>query len=116
MLPTTKNLTILQGDSFDESDESFQLYESGGLYLDLTNWTITAQVRLRASTDIITATFTVVEDDVDAGLFHLELAPATTSALSAGSYVWDCQIVHTITGEVRTVFRGTVTVEPEVTR
>ena len=101
-VPVT-NINFVKGDTY------FQAYDYS---IDLTGYTITAQVRpypqAAAKTD-----FLVTVTDAAQGLVSLSLTAAQTTNILNGSY-WDMQIESG--GVVTTVMRGRVFVTSEVTR
>lgn len=94
-----------------------------------------AQVRLEPGAPDISAVFTIIPPTVANGPAYLELSSAQTSALFARharavrstvagravtnvvfSGVWDCQVSDNGTDPVRTLARGIITLEQDVTR
>lgn len=76
-------------------------------------WTARSQVRARAgSTDTLFAFAPTIAGDV----VTLSIDPATSSAWSWTSGVYDVEIVETATNRVLRIAQGTVSVSPEVTR
>ena len=108
-LPATVHLHFVQGDTFRRRLHFYN--ESGDV--DISTWTITAQVRpypvSELSEDFAT---TVVTDGTD-GLVDIELTHDQARRLDERS-VWDFQYDDGST--VLTLLVGTVTVDREVTR
>ena len=73
---------------------------------------------LRTSVDAssVSATFTVTKTNASGGALKMELQAATSSALSAGQYVYDLEIYTSGDSTVKRILQGTATITPEVTR
>jgi len=105
----TTNIVIDQGTTFDLT---INVTADDGTPTDLTDYTITAQIRKSYYTSTYTA-FTTGKSNL-AGEITLSLTPAQTSALKAGRYVYDVEMASS--AETVRVIEGIVTVTPEVTR
>jgi hypothetical protein len=109
--PATWNLIIYQGDDFPftfiikDGEESVDLVE--------TNASVRAQIRETELSPEILAEFATISLDAD-GTASLILTPEQTAILPTTGGKWDCEV--TLNGVVRTFFKGSVTVLPEVTR
>lgn len=119
MIPGVYNLTIYQGDTFELT---FRLRDSvTRAYLDLTDCTVSSQIRLKESTATPLAVIAGALQDQTAttGGITLSLTPTETAALApvAGNtaYVWDVQLTWP-GGRVETYLKGSVTVIAQVTR
>jgi len=111
-MATVRNLTIDQGSSFSISIELSDLL---GNPLDLSDYTIQAQMRKSYGSNSYTAFTTSAGEDPTNGELTLTLTNTQTSALRAGRYVYDIEIEDS--DEIVTrVLEGIVTVTPEVTR
>ena len=104
-----QNLVIDQGTSFEIT---INVTLDDGSEKDLTDYTVSSQIRKSYYTNTYTA-FTTAKVDL-AGEITLSLNPTQTSALKAGRYVYDVEISST--EETVRIVEGIVTVTPEVTR
>lgn len=104
------NLVIDQGTDYstviDVTDEN-------GDIVDLTGYTGAAQIRKHYSSTAQTA-FTVSISE-QGGTVTLSMNAATTNAILAGRYVYDCEL-KTSSNVVSRLLEGVVTVTPQVTR
>ena len=108
----TYNLTIDQG-----SDFALDLViKQSGSALDLSNYSGRAQLRTSVDASSVSATFTVTKTNASGGALKMELQAATSSALSAGQYVYDLEIYTSGDSTVKRILQGTATLTPEVTR
>ena len=108
----TYNLTIDQG-----SDFALDLViKQSGSALDLSNYSGRAQLRTSVDASSVSATFTVTKTNASGGALKMELQAATSSALSAGQYVYDLEIFTSGDSTVKRILQGTATITPEVTR
>lgn len=108
-MATTANLVIDQGTTFTTT---INLTNDDGTEKDLTDYTVSSQIRKSYYTNTYTA-FSTSKVDL-AGEITLSLTATQTSALKAGRYVYDLEI--TSSEETVRVIEGIVTVTPEVTR
>lgn len=108
-MATTANLVIDQGTTFTTT---INLTNDDGSEKDLTDYTVSSQIRKSYYTSTYTA-FSTSKADL-AGEITLSLTATQTSALKAGRYVYDLEI--TSSEETVRVIEGIVTVTPEVTR
>lgn len=104
-----QNLVIDQGTTFSVT---INLTTDDGSEKDLTDYTVSSQIRKSYHTNTYTA-LTTSKIDL-AGEITLSLTPEQTSALKAGRYVYDVEISSS--QETVRVVEGIVTVTPEVTR
>jgi hypothetical protein len=110
-MATVRNLTIDQGSTFSVSIE---LSDALGNALNLSDYTIRAQLRKSYGSNSYTQFTTSAGDNPDDGVLTLLLTSTQTSALRAGRYVYDIEIEND-DGVIR-VLEGIITVTPEVTR
>lgn len=110
-MATIRNLTIDQGSTFSLSIE---LSDELGNALNLTGYTIAAQLRKSYGSTSYTAFTTSAGNTPANGVLTLSLTSTQTSALRAGRYVYDIEIQNA-DGTTR-VLEGIITVTPEVTR
>jgi hypothetical protein len=108
-MATTANLVIDQGTTFTTT---INLTNDDGSEKDLTDYTVSSQIRKSYYTSTYTA-FSTSKVDLT-GEITLSLTATQTSALKAGRYVYDLEI--TSSEETVRVIEGIVTVTPEVTR
>lgn len=120
--PAPKDLTIYQGDSFDLLVRVKGRNAATGVmeYLNLTGVTPKAQVRANeAATQVLAEITCTITDQVATPggvLLHLDPAITQTIALTTTQkHKWDLQLQWSAT-EVRTVLKGNVSVESDVTR
>jgi len=113
-MATVKNLVIDQGTTFSLS---ITVSDANANEIDLTGYTLRAQLRKSYGATSYTS-FTVAADDPTTGELTISLTDAQTSALKAGRYVYDVEIVAPVAdgSTVTRVLEGIITVTPEVTR
>jgi hypothetical protein len=106
-----RNLTIDQGSTYSISIE---LSDANDNPLDLSDYTIHAQLRKSYGSTTYTAFTTSSGEDPEDGVITLSLTAQQTGALRSGRYVYDVEIVDG--SEVIRVLEGIITITPEVTR
>lgn len=114
-MATVKNLVIDQGTTFSLS---ITVADANGNEIDLDGYTLRAQLRKSYGATSYTAFTVTAAEDTTTGELTISLTDTQTSALKAGRYVYDVEIVAPV-GEGSTVTRvleGIITVTPEVTR
>lgn len=111
-MATVSNLSIDQGTTYSVT---IGVTDTTGSARDLTGYTGRAQLRRSYYTNSNTA-FTVAIDNPLEGEITLSLTATQTSALKAGRYVYDLELVANVTSSVERVVEGIVTIYPEVTR
>lgn len=104
-----QNLVIDQGTTFDIT---INVTLDDGSEKDLTDYTVSSQIRKSYYTNTYTA-FTTSKQNLS-GEITLSLTPTQTSALKAGRYVYDVEIASV--DETVRIVEGIVTVTPEVSR
>jgi hypothetical protein len=111
--PGTLNLTIRQGADFSIT---LALKGPDGQPVDLTGYSVAAQVRKTPATTTPTATFTCGIPSPTQGLISVSLSHDTTAALTAPDVgYWD--LFLTAPGGTRLcLVAGSVTVSPSITR
>ena len=115
--PALQNLEIYQGDSVDMLVRIKARDALGSLvYMDLTDWTPKAQIRLNVGAPTVLAEFTCTKTDqtIMPGGILLHLDPASTASITANEGVWDAEISKSTTDK-KTFLAGTVTFTAEVT-
>ena len=107
------NLVINAGASFNQT---FNLSNTtDGSYLDLSLYSISAQMRKHAVSSVKTEFSTSIED-ASQGKFALSLTSEQTTSLKPGRYVYDVVLTVTGTTEKTRVVEGMVLVREGVTR
>lgn len=108
-MATITNIVIDQGTTFSLA---ITLTNDDGTAKNLASYTPQAQLRKSYYSNTYTA-FTTAKVDLT-GEVTISLTAAETSALKAGRYVYDLEIVSSV--ETLRVLEGIVTVTPEVTK
>lgn len=108
-MATVENIVIDQGQTFSFS---LTLSNTDGTAKDLTDYTVTSQMRKSYYTSTATS-FTTAKVDLT-GEITISLSAAETSAIKAGRYVYDVEIASSV--ETLRILEGIVTVTPEVTK
>lgn len=115
--PGVYDFTVYQGDT-----KKFSLVISAGpppsgpyVPVDLTGCTLAAQIRDTPQAAQPAAVITCTVTDAAAGEVLLSMAPAITAAMTAGTKVWDMEILFP-SGDKYTYLKGAVTVVADVTR
>ena len=108
-MATISNIVIDQGTTFSLD---VNLTNDDTSAKDLTNYTVTSQ--LRKSYEATTATDFTTAKVNNTGKITISLTAAQTAALKAGRYVYDIEIASS--SETLRVLEGLVTVTPNVTR
>lgn len=113
-MATVKNIVIDQGTTYSLS---ITVSDATGTALNLTGYTLRAQMRKSYGATTSTS-FTTASATPASGVLTISLTDTQTSALKAGRYVYDIEIVEPVGagGAVTRVLEGIVTVTPEVTR
>lgn len=109
VLPAKLNYAMTRGDDF--ADEV--TIKEGGVAVDVSARTYTAQIRDTADSTTVVATFSINMASAATGVVGFSLADTVTDDLS-GLYVWDFQ--QDTAGVIRTLMGGTFLVNPDVTR
>lgn len=105
------NLVIDQGTDFSAS---IDLVDVDDEVYDLTNYTVSSQMRKNYASSSAAATFTTTHNN-SGGQIALSLNNVNTSALDPGRYLYDVEITSP-GGIVSRVVEGIVTVTPGMTR
>ena len=111
-MATVSNLAIDQGTTYSVT---IQVADDAGDPRDISNYTGRAQIKRSYYTNTNTA-FTVNISAPYQGEITMTLTDAQTSALKAGRYVYDLELVNTTNNAVERVLEGIITVYPEVTK
>lgn len=102
---------FVQGDTLRRTLHFFR-NDASPSSIDISSWTITAQIRRRAAS-ATAVSFAIDMSDAVNGNVMISITPADAATLAL-SNVWDLQRV--VNGDVRTLLGGVVTVDREVTR
>lgn len=102
------NLVIDQGTDYTTN---INVTDDNDLPVDLAGWTGAAQMR-KHYTSTISYPFNV---SVSTGFVTLSMNSSSTSAITAGRYVYDCELTD-LTGKTSRLVEGIVTITPQVTR
>lgn len=105
------NLAIDQGTTYSVT---ITVTDDTGSARNLAGYTGRAQLKRSYYTNTNTA-FTVTIDNPSEGEIDLSLTANQTSALKAGRYVYDLELVSN-TNTVERIVEGIVTIYPEVTK
>jgi hypothetical protein len=107
--PAKLNYTIVRGDDFADQ----VTIKEGGVAVDVSARTFTAQVRSSVDATTVIATMTIDMSSAASGVVGYSIADTVTDDLS-GSYVWDFQ--QDTAGVIRTLMGGAFVVLKDVTR
>jgi hypothetical protein len=102
-------ITHKRGDTFELSCT----LENEGVAVDITNFTITAQVRTNA--DALLQALTVTKTDAAAGAFALSATSAETETWNPATYEADIEFIE-FNGEVNSSQTFTIAVIKDITR
>ncbi len=119
------NLDLLVKQGATLGPNTMYIRDSGGIAINLTNCTLSAQIRKTADapTADVSAVFTVLDapNGVVSWVFpaaetiNLVCDPDSESA-AASQYVWDMELHYTLTSAVAPLLYGNVSVYREVTK
>ena len=110
-MAAVSNLAIDQGTTFSVT---ITVTDDTGSARNLTNYTARSQMRKTYYTTANTA-FTANLLNPTSGTITLDLTATQTSALKAGRYVYDVELVSN-TATVERIVEGIVTIYPEATK
>lgn len=109
-MATKANIVVDQGTTFTTS---IYLTDDDGVAIDLSGYTGRSQIRKHyTSSNSVSFTVTLTANQ---GIVTLDLTSTQTSALTAGRYMYDVEVVSSANVVAR-IIEGNVTVTPEVTR
>lgn len=86
--------------------------------VNTTNFSARMQLRASHSSAAVAVELTAANSRItltNTGNITLSLSPTVTSAIAAGKYVYDLEMISS-GGQVTRLLEGTITVTPEVTR
>jgi hypothetical protein len=107
-LPAAINLNAYRGDDFAFT---LTVTDANNNPVDVTGWTILAQIRTRPDAiDPPTAVFTV---SVAVNVITLTLSHTVSAGIAAGLYVWDCQLTN-LSAAVHTIAAGSMSLTADV--
>ena len=106
------NLVIDQGSDFAIN---FTVKEDGSAK-NLTGYSARAQMRTSKTSSTVTATFNCSIPDPSTGVITTSLGHSVSSALTAGTYVYDLEIFTANNATVTRLLQGSVDLTQEVTR
>jgi hypothetical protein len=110
---TISNLYIDQGTTFSTI---IDLTNQDGSPMNLTGFTIQAQIRKSYQSSTFTNFTASVYGTPTNGQIRLQLTPSVSSAMRAGRYLYDIEITNTTTQDKYRVLEGIVVISPEITR
>ncbi len=96
---------------------SWPIVDPNGEPVDVTGWTVRAQIRQSATANEVLHEFTTASGNAttEQGSVTLSVDPAESSAWDWRSGVYDVELVDPV-GRVARIAAGTVTISAEVTR
>jgi hypothetical protein len=105
-------ITIDQG-----SDFGFEFnIEEDGVRVDLTGYSVRAQMRASKESTDVAASFTCVISDPPNAVVNVSLSSSTSALVTAGIYYYDLEIYIANTDASTRYLEGKVTLTREVTR
>ena len=110
-MATISNLVIDQGTTFSSI---ITLNNQNGTPMNLTGFTVKSQFRKSYQSSTATS-FTASIYDAAAGQIRLQLAPADSSNVRAGRYLYDIELTSPV-GEKTRPLEGLVIITPEITK
>ena len=116
--PTTKNLTIYQGATYQKS--WYLTNTSDGSLYNILNWTARMQIRAKKKDSAYLLELTTENGGItltvtaEYSMITLYISPTDTAALTSGG-VYDLELVDP-QGDVIRIMEGSVTLSTEVTR
>jgi hypothetical protein len=111
-MATVRNLVIDQGTSYSIT---ITVSDANGNALNLNGYTVSGQMRKSYGAISFVPFTTEINLPSSNGEITISLEPEQTSALRAGRYVYDIEIVDG-DNKITRVLEGIVTITPEVTR
>jgi len=105
------NIVIDQGADFTTD---INVLDNAGVPINLTSYTGAAQMR-KHYTSTTAYDFDVTIAGAN-GIVTLSMSANTTTNITAGRYVYDCEVTDTVANTVSRLVEGIVTVTPNVTR
>lgn len=87
-----------------------------GTAVNLSNHSVTAQLRPTPSSNTLTATFTCAVTNAATGKFTMKLSHALTANIAAGKYYYDTEIHNSTANTITRLVQGVARVTQNVTR
>ena len=112
MSAANHDLVIDQGTSFTLD----VTIKEGGTAKNLTSYSARAQMRSTKTASSVAGSFTCTIPTPSNGIVKVELTPAASAAIAAGSYFYDLEIHTSGDAIVKRILEGKVTLTQEVTR
>tara|TARA_A100001037_G_C14922283_1_gene532242 strand:- start:265 stop:603 length:339 start_codon:yes stop_codon:yes gene_type:complete len=112
MSAANHDLVIDQGTSFALE----VTIKEGGTAKSLANYSARAQMRSTKTASSVAGSFTCTIPTPSNGIVKMELSPAVSSAMAAGSYFYDLEIHTSGDAVVKRIIEGKVNLTQEVTR
>lgn len=106
------NLYIDQGSDFSTL---ITVQSASGLPLNLTGYTVAAQMRKSFSSSQF-HTFTCEVADAPTGKIRVSLSAAATEDIVPGRWLYDVEITQTSTGKKKRVVEGIAVITPQITQ
>lgn len=112
-MATVSNLYVDQGTTFSSIVD---LQNQDGSALNLSGYSVAGQMRKSYQSSTSISFVCSIHGDATDGKIKLYLAPATTTGIRAGRYIYDVEITNISTGDKFRVLEGIVILNPEITR
>ena len=106
------DIVIDQGSDFALE---FALAQDGSA-INLSNHSVTAQLRPTPSSNTLTATFTCTITNAAEGAVSMKLGHALTANIAAGKYYYDTEIYNSSANTITRLIQGVARVTQNVTR
>lgn len=113
MTPASLNLTIRRSIAFDMQISAI---DSNGAAVDLTGYTVVAKARASYGATEVLFDFSPTISDAPNGVITVAMTDETTTALTAGSGVWDIVLQDGAGKRIGPLAQGTVTIKDVVSR
>jgi hypothetical protein len=110
-MPAERNINIYQGDTYVHE---LNLKNSANAAINISSRSYSGQIRKRASSSTIVATFSSEITNGANGIVVFSLTSSTTANIRAGTYVYDFQEVNE--SVTTTILSGSASVIRQVTR
>jgi len=111
MITGRYNLSIQQRETVKRQ---FKLMAANSLPFDLTDYTISSQVRANPDSSTVAASFTGSSPDPTNGVVQIEMPASTSALLTASCYFYDLRIISGT--QVYYPLEGKLLVSPSITR
>lgn len=101
--PIDHDITIRLGSTFCEA---FQIYGADDKLLDLTGWSVFAQVRSQATRPVVADLVPVITDSAEGEIILITIMHEQSALLPAGNYYWDLMLETPDGVRIGPVFAG----------